>query len=305
MGHLESERCVQTFASLAGYPAELLFGKQEYGRSFGGASNLLLAVGCALGASRLCKVDDDCVNLSSGTESWLSNAAKLNPKGKEIRYGQYTSYQGSFLNALHEATRAGLVGHIYSQNEHAQRMDETRQGGVIKNGDLVFPSQAARQACFPVLYDPLTKIHIRGEIYCWKHLLEENGFSFRFDSALHLGHFPAKNRDINDWLRAIVYGYDLAFVDRVYCDSRRYPTLTERQKAISNFCAWLLAAVWPEFVNIDELLALLDTGLMYGFTDKILAESTIRSEAWQRLMRYDLRGVVLEMWPQLKERLSR
>jgi len=84
VGYNEAKILSEVFAEIAKCSPELLFGKQEYFRSYGGASNFVLALGESLGFNLLGKIDDDCLEFRSIENSWLAFAKNLIGKNHKI-----------------------------------------------------------------------------------------------------------------------------------------------------------------------------------------------------------------------------
>ena len=301
IGCQDSERIAVAFAQLAGCAKELLFGDQNYNRSFGGASNLLLGIGIALGASHLAKVDDDCRDVRPTTHSWMSCALESR-RPRTVRFGAYTGEQSGSLAGIPRRTRYELAGFIYPVAQRSARLGCT-EAPVMKNGNLVIPRGAAMAAPYPVLFDPGTGTHVRGEIFLWKDELERGGFSFEYDELLALDH-RRQRRSVSDWLRSIVAGFDLWYVHGFGKREGRAPTSAERRSAISTFRSWMLSADWPTGVTVRELAALLDdTGL--DFTERVLREMELRRVAWRLLMHCDLVSALRDVLPALASRAHR
>jgi len=287
VGRNDSELLAEEFAKKAGCSKEFLFGEQWYGRSYGGASNLLLALGCAFKAKRMAKVDDDCVDKS---KEWSYNAFNTEENNQLIYFGNYDGSPTNCLHLLHPEVAKELSKFIYSQKEIGERLNPLHfHGTVTKNGNLVFSENAAKTSCYPVLFDKTTKIHARGEIYFWQEKLVEDGFSFVYKENLVLGHFP-KEKKIMDWLYSIALGFDLSFVNRIKTSQNRMPTYPERENAIAEFQYWLRKVDLPRESDISILESALANSVR--FTDEKFSEYSNSQRAWKQLMQADLTNLV-------------
>ena len=305
VGYEDSDTLAKKFADIAECPKQLLFGEQEYGRSYGGASNLLIAVGCAIRASIMCKVDDDNLNSHSLDDSWLSNAIRC-AKPDTVSFGNcLNSRSQHLLRKLPKNTASKLAEYIFSADERSERINcgANQKGNVVHNGNLVFMRKAPMSACYPVLYEPSTQIYVRGEIYYWMYELKQLGISFEYQKSLQLQHRPSDEMNLNDWLRSTVVGFDLSLVFRTYKEQSRKLTLAERRTAITQFQSWILKAEWPGEVAVKELVNLLED-TAFDFTEKFYSELPTRKRAWSRLVGSNhLSAVVREVLSGLEEKI--
>lgn len=305
IGFRDSALISQKFAEIADCPEELLFGKQEYGRSYGGADNLLFALSCALRPTTIGKVDDDCLEFESQQDSWLSNAA-IKVQKDAIWFGPYIGQPTGFLYEFDETTSSQLEEFIYGIQKNINRSSYSSSGMVrIKNGNLVLPVQAARIAPYPVLYDPITHIHARGEVYYWASVLRQHGFNFKYDSTLEIRHTGSGRNIPAMWLRSLVLAFDLSLVHRTFLREGRRLSLSERQEEISRFKSWILHAKWPKDIIPEELVLILEENAI-PFTENFNSNFTKRNLSWGRLMQNDLGAMIELLLPEVvqKARLS-
>ena len=289
IGAKESDGLVEKFARAANCPAELLFGERAYGRSFGGASNLVLAIGYSMNADVIFKVDDDCLDLHEGNQSWLERASRSIDRA-EIRYGTYYGLESGGVHRLPRSLGLQLAKFIYSKEETEERLGDVNPAEkvVIKNGCLVFRRKGVGQICYPVLYERKSRISARGEVYCLKQELSIKGIRFLYDKTLSIQHSPVRKHSLQEWLSAMVVGFDLNLVRRsIFEECQGIPTKAKRENEINRLRRWIHSMEWPESVDAKELVELLDiTGL--GFADRIIKERQIRQAAWQNLIKADL-----------------
>ncbi len=299
IGFCDSAQLSHKFAEIANCPEELLFGKQEYGRSYGGASNLLLALGHALGASVIGKIDDDCSESGTGPNSWLRKALQF-VRPRTVCFGPYSGQSSGFLHTLPEQTAFEFVEYIYSKKARSElcNLGTGKQGRSIKNGNLVFTKDIPCIASYPVLYEPITKTHARGEVYYWSDQLRGHDCTFKYQHTLNILHDPSNRNNTNSWLCSLVLAFDLSHVHRILLRGKKQPLISERQKAISQFKSWILKANWPAGVNAEELATLLCENSL-EFTQRFYSDLPKRTLAWSRLMNANLGAIVEQVLPAL------
>lgn len=306
LGYDDCARVAQKLAQSADCPEELLFGRQEYGRSYGGASNLLLAIAYGLGASIVRKVDDDCLQLQPASVSSLSIASELASANK-IYYGPYIGSPSGFLHELPRETAIEWAKYIYSRKK-TPRLNElgTGTGGTsVKNGNLILPLSVLPMASYPVLFEPSTRTHARGEVYYWMSELRQHGCTFTYEQSLQIGHHPSTTRiNLVSWLRSLVLAFDLSKVYWTYLRTGKRPPILTRRKAISEFKSWILRADWPQDDIADTLCTILNEATL-EFTERFLTELPKRKRAWFRLMSNNLRGNIQTVIPATVEKASK
>ena len=299
IGSRDSDDLAQAFASLAGCAQELLFGDPNYGRSYGGASNLAVAVAIACGAQRIAKVDDDCLDTENG---WLNQALHFATDTTAVHFGHSTGRQSGFIDQLPFDTAVRLASHFYTPEELAERLGTGTHGHAIKNGILSFASSIARLACYPVMFEPTTGISLRGEAYLWKDALSHFRISFLHHDGMGLAHHPTRKSDVASWLYSTVLGVDLWFVLRCRTNTESLPSIAQRKLAIREFCDWIAHAVWPAEVDVDRLLELAgNESMLISLTDRIFQEAGARLICWRRLMSANPNHLVRRILPQLTE----
>jgi len=302
LGFKDSKCIAQKFADIADCSEELLFGKQEYGRSYGGAANLLLALAHALGASTIGKIDDDCLEFEPRPSPWLFIAAR-DLRKDTIHFGPYIGQPTGFLHEFDETTSSQLQKYIYGtqdQKNHPVRphLDTPR----MKNGNLVFPVNATHTAPYPVLYDSRTHIHARGEVYYWASELGEHGFTFKYEDLLKIRHSGSTRNTHATWIHSLVLAFDLSLVHRTYVAKGKRPTLSERHKAILRFKSWILNTQWPKDVIVEKLAKLLDEAAI-DFTENFYSNLPKRKLAWEHLMQADLAACLEELLPEVIQKV--
>lgn len=305
LGYDDCARVAQKLAESADCPEELLFGRQEYGRSYGGASNLLLAIAYGLGSSVVRKADDDCLQLQPSDASSLDTPSELASANK-IYYGPYIGSPSGFLHELPRKTSIEWAKYIYSIKK-TPRINELGTGTgctFIENGNLILPLSALPIASYPVLFDPSTRTHARGEVYYWMSELRQHGFTFTYKQSLQMGHHHSTRTNLISWLRSLVLAFDLSKVYQTYLRTGKRPPILTRRKAISEFKSWILRADWPQDDIADTLCTILNEATL-EFTEKFLTELPKRKRAWSRLMSNNLSANVQSVLPATVDKASK
>ena len=300
IGYDDSQSLAEAFARAGGCRPELLFGAQTFNRSYGGASNLVMATAYALGARWIGKVDDDCLCNTRNAESWLTRAQAHALRGDSCcYYGPYSGSPSGCVHVLSETTGNELVRLVYPKEEHGDRLSVAtpHTKPALKNGNLLVPVSFARRECYPVLFDVTTGIHARGEVYWWAHALESAGQHMEYRSDLVLEHRPLREVNVQSWLDAIVLGYDLSRIDLAIARTGAVPSRSERQRMLDEFRDWLARAEFPLSIHAERLLALIDPASAFEFADRIVAENPIRRAAWRALMESDSHSLVARTLP--------
>lgn len=286
IGHRQAGEIVREMSNAAECPQELLFGRTTWGRSYGGASNLLLAIAWFLGPSIVARVDDDCVDVELGDSAWLDTAhAVARADTMRVHFGR------SLIRPSGEVTRLPVslsrrIGRItYSRAQRSERVHgNAPAGATLKNGILAFHTQVISRSCYAVLYISEINIHLRGEIYWWA-----NGFAdkraFGFSPVLALGHAPRDTPNLEAWVRSTLAGADFWYVYRYRYSKGCHPSLDRRRARLRQIRLWARDARWPVGFDTSVLEALLDEQVQLPFSDWIHAQQAVRRAAWQRLLR--------------------
>jgi hypothetical protein len=285
IGAKKSDWLAKYFSKLANCSEELLFGKRVYGRSFGGASNLALAIGYSMGANVIFKIDDDCLYTHKKGESWHEKASNVFD-GSKIRFGSYSGQESGGIHRLPQLLGLQFAKFIYNKEETDERLGDVKHTTktVIKNGCLIFGRKTLEHTCYPVLYERNTHISARGEVYCLKQELDNKGIKFIYDKTLVIQHSPVRHDSLQEWLSAMVIGFDLNLVRKgIFEQDQDILSLEKRKNEISRFRNWIRITIWPADVNANKLVELLDmTGM--GFSNRIIREIQIRQAAWRNFI---------------------
>jgi len=290
IGFEQSEYMATEMARLAKYHKEYLFGNTLYNRSYGGGSNLILAAAATIGANRILKVDQDCMDHTNQSKSWLSNACKIPNRTDTIYYGGYLEERRNYSSFMPRKTLTTLIGYVYPEVERQDRLHthlHHKSCNVVKNGNLVIPLRAAESACYPVLYFPKCKIHARGEVNYWVRTLRRLGFSFKFSPSLKLNHKFDERSDVTSWISSLLLAYDLSYIDRKFNDSGIIPRENERRDRLLEFRDWLRLADWGDKVNVDALLQAVTEEDAFEFSEQTFFRREEQNMAWKILMTTD------------------
>ena len=288
IGHEQSENIALTLSRLAKYPKEFLFGCQSYNRSYGGASNMVLGIGISCGVERIFKIDDDCRQYNL-TRSWFRTAINLPSNKTTIYYGNYVEDSPKFHAKIPNTTLIQLIRFVYPVNMCIDARTEMAKLQIItiKNGNLSIPTQAAKQACYPVLHAKNNNIHCRGEVYYWSRQLRKEGFSFQHETEMRLMHKPAMEEEITYWISALLLAYDLSYIDRAWYSSNAVPSFTERRSHLKEFRSWMAHSEWGD-INILSLLNNISEEDSYLLSEAVYFRKKERTQAWHRIMAADL-----------------
>lgn len=285
IGTREAQELVTGFSKLADCREELLFGQADYGRSYGGASNLLMAIALSLNCSNILKMDDD---LAIAKKSLNSNLLPTTNSHivKAVQWGSYVSRSSLFFRKELASIRDDLIKMTH-RDEFDNKIAEVEDNhsNVIRNGILLFPSSIAREACYPVLFESITKTKVRGEMFFWREDLLRCGIKFVRNSELDLPHYFKGGIPLTEWLKSIIIGADLHLVRRYRRIGRgNMPSCAERYEYVNNLYSIIqkldLIEDNDSFKNMDFWIR----SIPFEFTERILSEEKLRNKAWKCLV---------------------
>ncbi len=300
IGGSDSDRIQAALEKRSGGANGLLFGSRRYGRSYGGAANLLLAVGIGLGYETLLKVDDDCVlEEPEVAAAWLETALSA-ASPRSVVTGFYEEIGRRPVDRLARTTAEGLVNFVYPEAQREARLSSTDTGysDVLKNGLVLIPRGAAVAACYPVLRDPISGVLLRGEIYHWRYELDLRGFSVSAKPEWTIRHKPRYPKSTQSWLASLVVGFDTSFCFSAMFRNEPWPSSREREERIWKFSVWISDVSWPRDVNSGELVRLLErTGLLVA--DRFRSVMKDRQFAWKNVMSSGIQSAIVSAVPVL------
>ena len=300
VGWKDSANLAAVLATAADCDSALLFGEQSYGRSYGGASNLVLALGHALDAVYVAKVDDDMLDLPVEGRSWLERAFDSARPGW-VYHGRVEGEPSASIHRLPRETAAELGAFFYDSNRVTETMGTSWGGAGLKNGALVFRSTDGASSCFPVLFNPDLNIHVRGEIYWWRDELKTADVSIAPHDLLRITHSPKPGRDPAKWLRSTLVGFEFWSVRAAVKREGRHPSRKEREDSVRRLRSWISATEWPAWTSAADMLEITQVDTLLAFTDRVHAEQRQRRLAWSRLVAANLKSVIRESHPELYE----
>jgi hypothetical protein len=306
IGTSDASLLAQSWASVADCSVDLFFGRTDVGRGYGGASNLLLALASTIGKGLVAKVDDDCEDTRPIDSSWLASAYGHHRGLNLVRYGHSTGKQSGSLERLPRDIATRLARLLYTQSQRTERLgDAPAAGRVLKNGILVYNSNLAALACYPILYDEQSRVHLRGEVYWWRHALGSTA-AFHYDPKLALGHTPVADGDLTQWVVASLVGCDIWFNFRVASQTGgRRPSLRRRKRRLKLIRAWAKRANWPASVDRLRIDTCLDEERVIPFTDRIFEVDRVRQPAWKGIDPLTRKRVIGKTLPWLADWVER
>ena len=287
-----SETIALEMSKLADYPKEHLFGEQIFNRSFGGSSNMILGISASLNINRILKVDEDCLDHTELIQLWLNKAIELPEKENTVFFGKYLEKNPKFHKHFPIHTLNQLIQLVYPQNKARTLLGSvsSSRDAVIKNGNIIIPLTAAKQACYPVLYHKELNIHGRGEVNYWARQLQNEGFKFRYVDDLQLSHNPDRNEGAIYWISALLLTYDLSYIDRAWKSTGMIPCMSERNENLMKFRGWVYNADWGD-IDISPILDSISKEESFLFSEKIYFRKEERKKAWQRLISADKKSI--------------
>lgn len=285
IGKRHSDEIAGAMADAAGCPQELLFGSTAWGRSYGGASNLLLAIAWFLGPGCVAKVDDDCLDLRADGLAWLEAArAAVCRDPENVYFGRSLVRPSGEIGRLpvDVARRIGRI--VYTRAQRAERVDgQAPAGATLKNGVLAFHTRSISRSCYAVLHLAQGGVHLRGEVYWWAAGFADDRV-FKFSPELTLGHAPLDTPSLEGWVRSTLAGTDFWYLRRHMSLKGFLPSIDRRMARLRLIRAWLQRAPWPEGFDRPGLDSLMRDDVQLPFSDRIYAEEGLRRDAWRRLM---------------------
>ena len=290
VGYEHTSSVANYLSKIGNYPEKYIFGDVKFNRSYGGASNLIFALASILGVNQILKCDDDCLEHNDSSQYWLCEANQLQAKIKIIFFGDYLEIGEKPSDYIPKKTYFELIKYIYPSTEHLERIKTCydKIHSIVKNGNLIVPKSAIKDACYPVLYDESLKIHGRGEVNYWKRQLESVGYNFIFKPKLNIKH--KKNKfSLSSWISSLLLAFDLSFIDNKLHKGIFDIREKERIEKLSYFKSWMSLAEWGEDFDIFSVLNSIPDDKIFAFTEQYYYRKREAIVAWKQIMSTDLR----------------
>jgi hypothetical protein len=262
---------------------ELLFGSREYGRSYGGSSNLISVLAAYLGSSIFLKIDDDFIVSDSDIL-----ALPYPPGARTIYFGKESFGDSGLINMLPAELSSELSQFVYTEDQYKERTGNTFYGSTKKNGIVYGSSQTLKCAHYPVLYSHELKIHARGEIYWFLRQLEKAGGSMLYCPGMNLTHNPPLPRSVENWLRATVLGTVFWWRFRDETSIGKY----DYERRFRELRSWLLGRNASGRRLLDDNDAVLNFDSARDFADRIFDTSPQRARFWFEITSIDVQSIL-------------
>jgi hypothetical protein len=290
----ESDKLASDLSELAECPPELLFGDRSYNRTYGGAANLLFAISIGLGVNNIAKIDDDCLHICEEDSLLWYQKAQSYWNNNKVVFGEYKNDHAYSISNIPKKSKLEFIKNLYSEDTRVKKIPNEKQvksqPNRLKNGNVILNINAAKHACYPILYNELTNVVLRGEANQWSFSLYKNGINTYIDSDLVITHEPKKIKNIMEWLKAIVTGFDYWYVC-MSTEKGKFPTYKERLENINMLEKWLSETHLDNSIDNSYLLFLLkEAGTKLA--DTLIHNTQLREHAWSNLIKNDLRNYI-------------